>query len=248
VLDVAGGKGDLSWLLVNTTNAEIDSIVVDPRFTKHRHLCKSVAYLRDHPEEAILRAIPNQASHQPLAELLDDIPSTIRRPRHLRLLFDHYLVSAIQNFKTTNNRAAWSRFWLEALARARRAQTLGYAEKRAEEEESNYVILDADEALETILSARLIVGFHPDQATDSCIDLALLLQIPYCVVPCCVFPSEFMHRRVFGDDERLVRTYSELLEYLKAKDPQHVKIAELKFHGDPAKARKIVIYREMVFD
>jgi len=85
------------------------------------------------------------------------------------------------------------------------------------------------------------------QATDSCIDLALLLQIPYCVVPCCVFPSEFMHRRIFGSDERLVRTYSDLLEYLKAKDPDHVKIAELKFHGDPVTARKIVLYREMPF-
>lgn len=165
VLDVAGGKGDLSWLLVNTIDsAEIASVVVDPRLTKHKHLCKSVSYLRDHPAEAILRAIPDQPTHQPLAALLEKIPATFRRTHHLRLLLDNYLVEAIQDFQITKSKAAWSQFWSDAMARARRAQTLGYVEKNTDDDEfSCAVIDDADEALETILSARLIVGFHPDQ-------------------------------------------------------------------------------------
>ena len=40
----------------------------------------------------------------------------------------------------------------------------------------------------------MIVGFHPDQATEAIIDLALLLKVPFCIVPCCAFPSEFPNR------------------------------------------------------
>ena len=50
VLDVAGGKGDLSWLLVNADG--IDSIVVDPRVTDHTKLVRSAQYLLDNPDAA----------------------------------------------------------------------------------------------------------------------------------------------------------------------------------------------------
>jgi hypothetical protein len=57
--------------------------------------------------------------------------------------------------------------------------------------------LDALAALRLFSSSiKLIVGFHPDQATEACMDLAVLLQIPFCVVPCCVFPNEFPNRHV----------------------------------------------------
>lgn len=68
VLDIAGGKGDLSWLLTNVDG--LTSIVVDPRITKCDHFSKSIAYLRAHPDEALKRAIPNRPTHQPLASIL----------------------------------------------------------------------------------------------------------------------------------------------------------------------------------
>jgi hypothetical protein len=57
--------------------------------------------------------------------------------------------------------------------------------------------LDALAALRLFSSSiKLIVGFHPDQATEACMDLAVLLNIPFCVVPCCVFPNEFPNRNI----------------------------------------------------
>ena len=73
VLDVAGGKGDLSFLLQNVD--DIQSIVMDPRgdvnpnLQKH-HIIKSIRYLREHPEETQKRSIPGLPTYQPLAALL----------------------------------------------------------------------------------------------------------------------------------------------------------------------------------
>ena len=72
VLDMAGGKGHLSWLLANLDGA--DAIVADPRVTDHRHLVKSIAWLRAHPTEAARRAVKGLPTHQPLAALLDKLP------------------------------------------------------------------------------------------------------------------------------------------------------------------------------
>jgi len=37
-------------------------------------------------------------------------------------------------------------------------------------------------------SCSLVLGLHPDQATDSIVDFALQFNKPFAVVPCCVFP------------------------------------------------------------
>jgi hypothetical protein len=42
----------------------------------------------------------------------------------------------------------------------------------------------------------LVVGMHPDQATEPIVDFALKAGKPFAVVPCCVFPRENRHRRV----------------------------------------------------
>ena len=47
ILDVAGGRGDLSWILYNIDG--IDSIIADPRIPSHRSLVKSVNFLLNHP-------------------------------------------------------------------------------------------------------------------------------------------------------------------------------------------------------
>lgn len=50
---------------------------------------------------------------------------------------------------------------------------------------------------------------------EASIDLALVLAVPFCVVPCCVFPAEFPHRK--NPDGTRLRTYAQLLEYLRRK-------------------------------
>ena len=106
--------------------------------------------------------------------------------------------------------------------------------------EGSSTIIDPQKGLKVLLGTKLVVGFHPDQATEACIDLALLLGISYCVVPCCVFPSEFQDR--LTPEGTRVRSYHELLAYLLTKDPLHTKTAELGFH-ETTTARRIVLYR-----
>ena len=86
---------------------------------------------------------------------------------------------------------------------------------------------------------KLVLGFHPDQATDAVVDLALALRVPFAVVPCCTFPSEFPRRRVHGN---LVRSYDDHVEFLRQKHPA-VRVTNLDFGGqrrpsDPILATK----------
>jgi len=65
-------------------------------------------------------------------------------------------------------------------------------------------LVDPHQVWKLLHSIRLVLGFHPDQATEACMDLADILQVPVCIVPCCVFPSEFPHRTIL--EEVLVET------------------------------------------
>jgi hypothetical protein len=53
--------------------------------------------------------------------------------------------------------------------------------------------------------ASLILGMHPDQATEPIVDAAAAFGVPFAVVPCCVFPTLFAARRV-GPYRRRVTT------------------------------------------
>ena len=51
-----------------------------------------------------------------------------------------------------------------------------------------------DELQQLVHGASLLVGLHPDEATDAIVDVAAALAIPFALVPCCVFPTLFSHR------------------------------------------------------
>lgn len=235
VLDVAGGKGDLSWLLTNVD--ELDSIVADPRITKHEHLVKAITYLRKNPNEARLRSIPNQPTHQPLAALVLKLEGKecFQSPRHLRILVDAPLVDAVRHYLETSDGDAWLEYWKDASGRALVAQPLGYREHFLSTERQ---ITNAVQALDAILSLRLIIGFHPDQATEPCMDLATVLNIPFCICPCCVFPSEFPHRRNAEGEQ--VQKYKQFIPYLQNKY-QRIHTDTLDFH-ETETARNLVLY------
>jgi hypothetical protein len=75
----------------------------------------------------------------------------------------------------------------------------------------------------------VLVGLHPDQATDPIMDIGFALNIPWVVVPCCVFPNLFSQRRL-QPSGRIVRTYDDLCEYILQRDPG-VKESTLPFRG-----------------
>jgi len=57
----------------------------------------------------------------------------------------------------------------------------------------------------------VIVGLHPDQATDIVVDLGLKYNRPFVVVPCCVFPEELPR-------DGTVFSTKDLVKYLLRKD------------------------------
>jgi hypothetical protein len=103
-----------------------------------------------------------------------------------------------------------------------------------------------DDTLRTAIEkCTLMIGMHADSATECIVDMALLYQKPFVVVPCCVFPNLFQQRfltvisdektttttttKTFDDIEQdttktstafkvPVRTYEQFCDYLHQKD------------------------------
>ena len=81
----------------------------------------------------------------------------------------------------------------------------------------------------------------PDQATEYLVDYAIEHEVPFVVVPCCVFRRQLGGHRTVVDKmtwarpparqkDKLVATYEEFLDYLQAKDTR-VQRHFLPFHG-----------------
>eukprot|EP00038_Savillea_parva_P026380 m.53677 g.53677 ORF g.53677 m.53677 type:complete len:353 (-) comp7473_c0_seq1:1362-2420(-) len=253
VLDVAGGRGDLSWLLRNVDG--LNAVVIDPRPTNHQSLTKSVHWLSTHHDEAAKRAVVGSSSYQPLAALLPHLLPEEKRgvPRHLRVFLDDAFVSAVTQRPAVDE--VWDVSWQAAVARADACQDILDTNRHhgdADPVPRAIPITNARDAHAVIHAAALVIGFHPDQATEACIDLALALRIPFAVCPCCVFPQEFPDRRLA--DGTVVTKYDQFIRYLCTKHPA-IKVAELPFSGmhrhrnlDPAlhhvspAARSTVLY------
>jgi len=84
-------------------------------------------------------------------------------------------------------------------------------------------------------SCSLIVGMHPDEATEPIVDTALRYGKPFAVVPCCVFPHSNPHRKLA--DGTPVAQHEQFCEYLRQKAPHVSKTVLPSFEG-----RNIVVY------
>lgn len=72
----------------------------------------------------------------------------------------------------------------------------------------------------------IVIGMHPDQATEAIVDFALEYNKPFAVVPCCVFPDLFNHRR--DRQGALVTERSALVEYLADKSGGEVEYLDIE--------------------
>ncbi len=87
-----------------------------------------------------------------------------------------------------------------------------------------------------IQNAALLVGMHADGATEAIVDTALRYKKPFCVVPCCVFPTLFHTRTIRVCDEEgserevPVRSYEQFCHYLLNKHPR-IQQSILPFDG-----------------
>ncbi|RUS21368.1 hypothetical protein BC937DRAFT_92897 [Endogone sp. FLAS-F59071] len=70
--------------------------------------------------------------------------------------------------------------------------------------------------VDALRTCSILIGLHPDAATDSIVDHALAHHKPFAVIPCCVFKRAGERRRQWIEEnvDREVATYEDLCEYL----------------------------------
>lgn len=86
--------------------------------------------------------------------------------------------------------------------------------------------------------STLVVALHPDQATDAALDFALQRELPFAIVPCCVYAKEFGKRRLA--DGRRVTSPEQLVEYLRQRAASFgvdARVQTLPFPG-----KNVVVY------
>ena len=236
VLDVAGGKGELAWELLNLNLVE--ALVLDPRPLD----LKTVQ--RKWRHGLFWR---NPIFHSSLHCQFDGTEEP-KVPQHLRLLLTDDLVmslgsssdllAAFEESMKTAAELTWTRKGLiheghEACGEedeTHEVHEVQAAEATAELDsihsfEASH--LDSRQFAELVFGCSAVVALHPDQATESTIRLALQLQKPFAVVPCCVYAAEFPKRKLNGNP---VRSYQELLDYLQQLDPR-IQRTDLDFEG-----------------
>ena len=96
-----------------------------------------------------------------------------------------------------------------------------------------------DEIGNLIRNCSFICGLHPDQATEPIVSLALRLDVPFAILPCCVMPSLFPHR-VQKKHCDPVRSYSAFCQYLLDMAPEGEEFYEFYL---PFVGRNKVIFR-----
>ena len=91
----------------------------------------------------------------------------------------------------------------------------------------------------------VVLGLHPDEATDAIVEECVERRQPFAVVPCCVFPSRNAGRRVRfeGEGERPVTTREELCLFLQQKDALNIRVARVEAIPGPCNDVVFATYR-----
>ncbi|KAG2440768.1 hypothetical protein HXX76_003624 [Chlamydomonas incerta] len=176
VMDVAGGRGALTFYL--TLQCGVRCTLVEPR--------RAAALSRQQHRDLAAAGVKAADFHLP----------------QLRVRFGPEL------WRRDQQHAQASLSPLEEQQQQQQQHLSTWEEEEEEEEaeeaedqepeqlEDGQAEADADEVERLLAGCSLVVGLHPDQATDSILDFALDRGKPFAIVPCCVFPRLFPHRRL----------------------------------------------------
>jgi hypothetical protein len=271
VVDVAGGRGALSFELLNV--AGVQSTVVDPRTTLalgrlvqqwERNAYHAVrgadrpptpvalpAHWAAYWTEALWRPLLSSADGHfvPSEDELAAVETALRSRPAARVLGDDDDddddaddAAAHEAHEGSDGR---DRMASDAAAPAAKPESIGAGNgEPPSAASSSSTPLTTQTSLRTLPSAgaacahlrdcSLVVGLHPDAATEAIVDFALAAGKCFAVVPCCVFAAAFSARRVGGQP---VTTHAAFVRYLQAKDPERIRVAQLPFEG-----RNLVVY------
>ena len=86
---------------------------------------------------------------------------------------------------------------------------------------------------------RLVVGLHPDEATEPLVDYSVQFSLDFAVIPCCVFSKDFPERRLRTGEEPT--SYPQFCQFLSEKC-EGVRSQLLPFMG-----RNKVLYKKSWF-
>lgn len=256
ILDVAGGKGELSFELINLSGVK-ESVVIDPRplnLSLVRTKWKKGLW---EPKRTGVFSKWNPACEEGCK---DRQPCS---PRHLRCFFDANsfvqfmdakecidIERTNEQFQCEIDRAkkiVWTTKGLqhedgesynEEVVDTQADTTMSNGSTESKERSTNNEedgttsssseIVDPTEARNILQRCHLIVGLHTDQATGDIIDYAISQNIPWCIVPCCVYSDTFTQRKL--RDGTKVKSYEHLIRWLCEKDPR-AKTATLDLEG-----------------
>ena len=101
-------------------------------------------------------------------------------------------------------------------------------------------VASLERARELVRGCSVVVGLHPDEATEAIVDFALEHGKPFAIIPCCVHSKRFQSRRIIdvttGEKSVPVRSFESFVKYLAAKDDE-IRVTKL-----PMRGRNTLIY------
>ena len=202
VLDVAGGKGELAFELL--AYGRVGNVtIVDPR---PYHVYGMLQRLtmghvqRVRGRETSTVTIGRHGIEHTSAEL--------PLPSHAQAWFEYPLPAAAGSDAGNGMFSGTSLYVNEKLTSE--ADQVAYLSKK-------------------MWSCAVVIGMHPDQATEAIVDFALAQNKPFAIVPCCIFPKMFPHRKVKSGES--VVSHDQFCQYLIEKDPSRVRRTILDFPG-----------------
>jgi len=259
VLDIAGGQGELSFEMVNLNGFPCTVIDPRPLNVFHfkkrllygfYHTPVQKAYV-DRPrvktEEQVL--LPN---HFRLF-FKPSLWNTLGIGQECNSTTGHYDSKKIQFIKEAEDLAktiSWTQKGLVDATTQNLYRTVeqfqanetkdnnGNNDEEEDEEHHQQDTADVKEEIPSVgwdhvkgvlLSSAIVVGMHPDQATEWIVEFAIQTGKPFAVVPCCTYHLEFPHRRLPNGSP--IKKYEDLIQYLVAKHPEKIGVQTLPFEG-----------------
>lgn len=239
VLEVAGGKGELSWELLNLVGVEC--VNVDPR---PMSLNNAEARWRKGMYEP-RRTGPVFRKWLPAVEEGSSQNRSSRRPRHLRCFFHAEPFVRLAQCRADDTDSFDAQRWLKG--ERSKADSISWTTRglqhededtsgehgcdnppipesessciqEYDEEDQACEVTDADDARDLLSRTALVLGLHPDQAAGDIVRFADCLGVPWCIVPCCVYSDLFAKRRL--KDGTRVSTHEHLVRWLEERNPE----------------------------
>ena len=194
VLDVAGGRGDLSFEL--NTKYNIKCTLIDPRQRK----------LNKRQRRYILKKEKEKQKHvviQNKIDLGDDDDKKEEEPKAKKQKISTNNFNNNNNNNCNNNNNNNSNNNNQKKIKIDQQLLNDYLGQHIQN------TFDSSFEIATIGGKQpLVVGMHPDQATEDIVDIALKHKLNFAIVPCCVFPK---------DKSRKKMSFEEWCEFLSNK-------------------------------